>query len=93
MPEEELMNSCKSLNWLALLLYAGLSFGGSATANTVSASATPLPNHTLTVNAIGTQSNRDGIGARIRTATQSGAEQYGMVSTAGSTSYFTRFFQ
>jgi uncharacterized repeat protein (TIGR02543 family) len=46
------MNSSKSLAWLALV-WAGLSCGGTANANTVSASAAPLPNHTLTVNAIG----------------------------------------
>jgi hypothetical protein len=40
-------------------------------------------NHWLTVNAVGTRSNRDGIGARIRIVTPSG-EQHGTVSTAGS---------
>ncbi|MCU1261003.1 MAG: ASPIC/UnbV domain protein [Bryobacterales bacterium] len=41
-------------------------------------------NHWLIVNTVGTRSNRDGIGASIRVVGQSGAEQYGYVSTAGS---------
>jgi hypothetical protein len=41
-------------------------------------------NHWLTVNTVGTVSNRDGIGARIRMVSDSGVEQYGYVSTAGS---------
>jgi hypothetical protein len=41
-------------------------------------------NHWLTVNTVGTLSNRDGIGARIRIVSESGVEQYGYVSTAGS---------
>jgi hypothetical protein len=41
-------------------------------------------NHWLMVQAVGTQSNRDGIGARIRVVSQSGAEQHSIVSTAGS---------
>ena len=41
-------------------------------------------NHWLIVNTIGTVSNRDGIGARIRVVGESGFEQYGIVSTAGS---------
>ncbi len=41
-------------------------------------------NHWLLVNTIGTRSNRDGIGARIRVVSKSGFEQHGFVSTAGS---------
>jgi hypothetical protein len=41
-------------------------------------------NHWLTVNTVGTRSNRDGIGARIRLVMQSGMEQHGIVSRAGS---------
>ena len=41
-------------------------------------------NHWLLVNTIGTKSNRDGIGARIRLVSASGEEQHGFVSTAGS---------
>jgi hypothetical protein len=41
-------------------------------------------NHWLLVNTIGTVSNRDGIGARLRLVSGSGIEQYGFVSTAGS---------
>ena len=41
-------------------------------------------NHWLMVNTIGTKSNRDGIGARIRVVSPSGLEQHGFVSTAGS---------
>ena len=40
-------------------------------------------NHWLTVNTIGTASNRDGIGAKIKLVTAAG-EQYAMVSTASS---------
>ena len=47
------MSLRQSLSWHSLLVFVGLSFGGMANANTVSASASPLPNHTLTVNAIG----------------------------------------
>ena len=47
------MYSRKPLVWRAVLVCAGLSFGALANANTVSASPTPLPNHALTVNAIG----------------------------------------
>jgi enediyne biosynthesis protein E4 len=36
------------------------------------------------VNPVGTRSNRDGIGARIRVVVESGAEQYGFVSSAAS---------
>ena len=41
-------------------------------------------NHWLLVNTVGTTSNRDGIGARIRVVGESGFEQYGIVTTAGS---------
>ncbi|HEY3439327.1 MAG TPA: CRTAC1 family protein [Paludibaculum sp.] len=41
-------------------------------------------NHWLLVNTVGTSSNRDGIGARIRVVGESGFEQHGIVSTAGS---------
>ena len=41
-------------------------------------------NNWLLVNTIGTASNRDGIGARLRLVSGSGSEQYGFVSTAGS---------
>ncbi len=41
-------------------------------------------NHWLTVNTVGTISNRDGIGATLHLTAQSGAEQYAIVSTAGS---------
>lgn len=41
-------------------------------------------NHWLMVNTIGTASNRDGIGARIRVVGESGFEQFGIVSTSGS---------
>jgi len=41
-------------------------------------------NHWLLVNTVGTTSNRDGIGARIRVVGESGLEQYGIVTTAGS---------
>jgi len=40
--------------------------------------------HWLIVNTVGTKSNRDGIGARIRLVTESGVEMFGFVSTAGS---------
>lgn len=40
--------------------------------------------HWVSVNTVGTRSNRDGIGARIRIVSESGLEQYGFVSTAGS---------
>jgi enediyne biosynthesis protein E4 len=42
------------------------------------------PNHWLIVDTRGTVSNRDGIGTAIRLVSESGAEQYGMVNTAGS---------
>lgn len=41
-------------------------------------------NHWLLVNTIGTVSNRDGIGAQLRLVSESGLEQYSVVSTAGS---------
>ncbi len=41
-------------------------------------------NHWLIVNTVGSASNRDGIGARLRIVGESGLEQHGMVSTAGS---------
>jgi enediyne biosynthesis protein E4 len=41
-------------------------------------------NHWLLINTVGTSSNRDGIGARIRIIGDSGLEQYGFVSTASS---------
>ena len=41
-------------------------------------------NHWLTVNAVGTRSNRDGIGSRIHLVSASGMDQYGIVSAAGS---------
>ncbi|MES1257342.1 MAG: CRTAC1 family protein [Acidobacteriota bacterium] len=40
--------------------------------------------HWLLVDTIGVRSNRDGIGSRIRIVAESGAEQFGYVSTAGS---------
>jgi enediyne biosynthesis protein E4 len=42
------------------------------------------PNHWLIVDTRGTVSNRDGIGTVIRVVSESGAEQYGTVNTAGS---------
>jgi hypothetical protein len=41
-------------------------------------------NHWLTVDTVGTTSNRDGIGTQIRVATESGPEQYAMVTTGAS---------
>jgi hypothetical protein len=41
-------------------------------------------NHWLMLNTVGTKSNRDGIGARIRVVGESDLEQHGMVSTASS---------
>lgn len=41
-------------------------------------------NHWLTVNTVGTKSNRDGIGTRIRLMPEAGSEQYAMVSTGAS---------
>jgi hypothetical protein len=40
--------------------------------------------HWLTLNLIGTKSNRDGIGAEIKLVTASGREQYATVTTGGS---------
>jgi enediyne biosynthesis protein E4 len=44
-------------------------------------------NHWLLLKTVGTRGNRDGIGARIRVVSESGLEQHGFVSTAGS--YFS----
>ena len=44
----------------------------------------PDSNHWLTVDTRGTVSNRDGIATRIRLVTESGLEQYAMVTTGGS---------
>src|SRR5947208_2368166 len=41
-------------------------------------------NHWLQVNPVGTNSNRDGIGATIRLVSESGAEQFALVNTASS---------
>ena len=41
-------------------------------------------NHWLAVNTVGTKSNRDGIGARIKLTLPDGTSQYGFVSTASS---------
>lgn len=41
-------------------------------------------NHWLTVNTVGTTSNRDGIGAKLHIVTESGMSQFGFVSPAGS---------
>ena len=41
-------------------------------------------NHWILIRTIGTKSNRDGIGTQIRITSQSGAQQYGEVTTAGS---------
>jgi hypothetical protein len=41
-------------------------------------------NHWLIINTIGTKSNRDGLGARLKLVSESGKPQYGFVSTAGS---------
>ena len=40
--------------------------------------------HWLTIETVGTRSNRDGIGAAIRLVDDSGAEQHGLVTTTGS---------
>jgi hypothetical protein len=40
--------------------------------------------HWFMVNTVGTRSNRDGFGARVRVVSQAVGEQYGVVSTAGS---------
>jgi len=44
-------------------------------------------NHWLTVNTVGSVSNRDGIGAQIHLVSESGANQYATVTTGGS--YFS----
>jgi hypothetical protein len=44
----------------------------------------PNGNHWLVVNTAGRVSNRDGTGARVRLVSESGAEQFGYVSTTGS---------
>ncbi len=41
-------------------------------------------NHWLLVNTAGTTSNRDGIGSKIRIVSESGVEQHGLVTSAGS---------
>ncbi len=41
-------------------------------------------NHWLTIDTVGTRSNRDGIGAQLHLVTGDGLNQYGTVSTAGS---------
>ncbi len=45
------------------------------------------PNHWLTINTVGSVSNRDGIGARLHLVSESGASQYATVSPGGS--YFS----
>ena len=44
----------------------------------------PGKNHWILIDTIGTASNHDGIGARVEVVSESGQEQYAMVSTAGS---------
>jgi len=44
---------------------------------------TPEQNHWVTLNLVGTKSNRDGIGAQVKITAASGT-QYATVSTAGS---------
>jgi hypothetical protein len=44
-------------------------------------------NHWLTINTVGTASNRDGIGARLHVVSESGTSQYATVTTGGS--YFS----
>jgi hypothetical protein len=41
-------------------------------------------NHWLLVNLVGSKSNRDGIGSKIRVVSDDGAEQHAFISTAGS---------
>lgn len=41
-------------------------------------------NHWLTIDTVGTRSNRDGIGAQLHLVTDDGTNQYGLVSGAGS---------
>lgn len=47
-------------------------------------SLTRASNHWLTVDTVGTRSNRDGIGAQLHLVTEDGKEQYSLVSAAGS---------
>ena len=44
----------------------------------------PGSNHWISIQAIGVQSNRDGIGAQIKIISESGLTQYNQVTTAGS---------
>jgi len=44
----------------------------------------PGKNHWILIDTIGIASNHDGIGARVEVVSESGQEQYAMVSTAGS---------
>ena len=44
----------------------------------------PTGNHWLIVDTIGTRGNRDGIGAQIRLAAESGRQQFAMVTTGSS---------
>ncbi len=46
--------------------------------------ASPGRNHWILIQAIGTKSNRDGIGTRIKLTSESGLTQYNHVTTAGS---------
>jgi hypothetical protein len=41
-------------------------------------------NHWLTVDTVGTRSNRDGLGAQVKIITEDGKAQYGLISSAGS---------
>ncbi len=50
----------------------------------VLAEATTTVNHWLIVNAVGTRSNRDGIGAQLNMVAGDGQQQYAVVSAAGS---------
>ena len=45
---------------------------------------TATPNHWLTINTVGTRSNRDGIGTQLQLLTPDGKHQYAVVTTAGS---------
>ena len=51
---------------------------------TILENRTSSGNHWLLINTVGSSSNRDGIGTRIRLVTQSGQQQFAMVSTGGS---------
>jgi hypothetical protein len=44
----------------------------------------PGSNHWILIQAVGTKSNRDGIGTRIKLTSESGLTQYNHVTTAGS---------